>query len=72
MDASDAIASLGAVAAGATAGQSAFAVDGREGDHWVQLAGFPSKVDARAAIARAVREGADPSSLRVRKLHVQP
>jgi hypothetical protein len=68
MNQSDTVAALGAVAAGATHGKAAFAVDRHDGDHWVQLAGFLTRRDAKAAIANAVEAGADPEILRVRKL----
>jgi hypothetical protein len=64
------VAALGAVAAGATRGKAAYAVDRRDGDHWVQLAGFITRRDAKAAVATAVEAGVDPAILRVRKLPV--
>jgi hypothetical protein len=64
---SDVFVALGAQAARDTAGRRAFAIDLREGDHWVQLAGFFTRSDARAALVNAVRAGVDPEGLRVRK-----
>jgi hypothetical protein len=71
MDASDVMAALGSEAAGATTGQSGFAVDMRQDDHWVKLAGFRTKGDARAAVARAVDAGADATTLRIRRFHLE-
>ncbi len=71
MDASDVMAALGSEAAGATAGRARFVVDMRDGDHWVKLAGFPTKADAKAAISRAVEAGADPTTLRIRRFHIE-
>lgn len=71
MDASDVMAALGSVAAGATAGQARFAVDMRQGEHWVKLAGFPTKGDAKAAVARAIDAGADATTLRIRRFRIE-
>jgi hypothetical protein len=71
MDASDVMAALGSEVAGATTGQGGFAVDMRQGDHWVKLAGFQTKGDARAAVARAVEKGADATTLRIRRFLIE-
>lgn len=65
------MAALGSVAAGATAEEARFAVDMRQGEHWVKLAGFPTKGDAEAAVARAIEVGADATTLRVRRFRIE-
>ena len=65
------MAALGSVAVGSTAEQARFAVDMRQGEHWVKLAGFPTKGDAKAAVARAIEAGADATTLRVRRFHME-
>lgn len=43
----------------------------RQGEHWVKLAGFPTKGDAKAAVARAIEAGADATTLRVRRFRIE-
>jgi hypothetical protein len=70
MHQADTVAAIGTVAAGAHPGRIAFALDRRDEDHWVQLASFTSRKNAEAAKKRAVRKGAEESSLRIRKYRV--
>lgn len=69
MDQADVFVALGVNAARDTREARAFAIDLHDAGHWIELAAFATKDDAKAAMARAVSKGASAAHLRVRKLH---
>jgi hypothetical protein len=69
MDQRDVFVALGVNAARDTRGRVGYAVDYREGGHWIELALLATRDDAQAAIDRAVGKGASPAYLRVRRVH---
>jgi hypothetical protein len=49
-------------------GAPRWAVDMHEGEHWIEVHGYPVRADADRALAHLAEKGFDPEGLRVRKM----